>query len=187
MVTRTGIRTAFCAHRTTEALVHLAQNKQILWICGARSASKSQANKKPAMKAGFLFADDCIWKTEFMTRREIENERIKGQIEILKISEDDNLINGDKKGTPIENVEFEIRKEDGGFVERIVTDKEGIAISSNLEKGSYIIRETKGHKDYKISNEEFKIQIEHHKKIKEITITNISKEPEKPKLPRTGF
>ena len=118
---------------------------------------------------------------------ELTNEKIKGQIKILKISEDDNLINGNKKGTPIENVEFEIRKEDGELVEKIVTDKEGIAISSNLEKGSYIIRETKAHKDYKISNEEFKIQIEHHKKIEEITITNISKEPEKPKLPRTGF
>lgn len=117
----------------------------------------------------------------------LENEKIKGQIKILKISEDDNLINGNKKGTPIENVEFEIRKENGEFVEKIITNKEGIAISSNLEKGTYIIKETKTHEDYKITNEEFKIQIQHHQKIEEITITNISKEPEKPKLPRTGF
>lgn len=117
----------------------------------------------------------------------IENEKIKGQIKILKISEDDNLINGDKKGTPIENVEFEIRKEDGEFIEKITTNKEGIALSSKLEKGTYIIKETKSHQDYKITNEEFKIQIAEHEKIEQITITNAQKDPEKPKLPRTGF
>ena len=117
----------------------------------------------------------------------IVNEKIKGKIEILKISEDDNLINGDKKGTPIENVEFEIRKEDGEFIEKITTNKEGIALSSKLEKGIYIIKETKTHQDYKISNEEFKIQIIENEKIVQITITNAPKEPEIPKLPRTGF
>lgn len=117
----------------------------------------------------------------------IENEKIKGQIEILKISEEDNLINGDKKRTPIENVEFEIRKEDGEFIEKITTNKEGIALSSKLEKGTYIIKETKSHQDYKITNEEFKIQIIEHEKIEKITITNAPKDPEKPKLPRTGF
>lgn len=117
----------------------------------------------------------------------IENEKIKGQIEILKISEEDNLINGDKKGAPIENVEFEIRKEEGEFIEKITTNKEGIALSSKLEKGIYIIKETKSHQDYKITNEEFKIQIIEHEKIEQITITNAPKDPEKPKLPRTGF
>ena len=117
----------------------------------------------------------------------IENEKIKGQIEIIKISEEDNLINGDKKGAPIENVEFEIRKEEGEFIEKITTNKEGIALSSKLEKGIYIIKETKSHQDYKITNEEFKIQIIEHEKIEQITITNAPKDPEKPKLPRTGF
>lgn len=117
----------------------------------------------------------------------IENEKIKGQIEILKISENDNLINGDKKGAPIENVEFEIRKENGEFIEKITTNKEGIALSSKLEKGTYIIKETKSHQDYKITNEEFKIQIIEHEKIEKITITNTPKDPEIAKLPRTGF
>ena len=117
----------------------------------------------------------------------IENEKIKGQIEILKISEDDNLINGNKKGSPIENVEFEIRKENGEVVEKITTNKEGIATSSKLEKGEYIIKEIKSHKDYIITNEEFKIQIIEYNKIEQITITNKSKDPELPKLPRTGF
>ena len=118
---------------------------------------------------------------------ELENEKIKGQIEILKISEDDNLINGNKKGSPIENVEFEIRKENGQLVEKIITNKEGIAISSKLEKGTYIIKEIKTHQDYEIRYEEFEIQIVENEKIEQITITNKSKDPELPKLPRTGF
>ena len=55
------------------------------------------------------------------------------------------------------------------------------------KKGIYIIKETKSHQDYKITNEEFKIQITEHEKIEKITITNAPKEPERPKLPRTGF
>ena len=126
-------------------------------------------------------------KNEEITTLNVTNEKIKGQIEILKISEDDNLINGIKKGNPIENVEFEIRKENGQFVEKVITNKEGIATSIKLEKGTYIIKETKSHQDYKITNEEFKIQIIEHEKVEKITITNKSKDPELPKLPRTGF
>lgn len=117
----------------------------------------------------------------------IENEKIKGQIEILKISEEDNLINGDKKGTPLENVEFEIRNAEGKLVEKITTNEKGIALSSKLEKGIYTIKETKAHEDYKIKNEEFKIEITEHGKVEKIIITNIPKELEEPKLPRTGF
>ena len=126
-------------------------------------------------------------KDNQIEKLEIENERIKGQIEILKISEDDNLINGNKKGTPLENVEFEIRKENGEVVEKIITNKDGIAISSNLEKGIYIIKETKANEDYIITNEEFKLEIIEHGKVEKLIITNSSKEPEIPKLPRTGF
>lgn len=118
---------------------------------------------------------------------EIENERIKGQIEILKISEDDNLINGNKKGSPIENVEFEIRKEDGEIVEKIITNKDGIAITCKLEKGVYIVKETKANDDYIITNEEFKLEIIENGKVEKLIIRNPSKEPEIPKLPRTGF
>ena len=126
-------------------------------------------------------------KDNQIEKLEIENERIKGQIEILKISEDDNLINGNKKGTPLENVEFEIRKENGEVVEKIITNKDGIAISSNLEKGIYIIKETKANEDYIITNEEFKLEIIEHGKVEKLIITNPSKGPEIPKLPRTGF
>ena len=117
----------------------------------------------------------------------LENEKIKGQIKILKISEDDNLRNGKPKGSPIANVVFEIKNERGEIVEELITNEEGIAISQKLEKGKYVIKETKTNSDYEINNQEFKIEITENEKIEELTITNLSKKPEKPKLPRTGF
>ena len=117
----------------------------------------------------------------------ITNEKIKGKIKIIKLSEDDNKINGRPKGSPIENVTFEIKNENREIVQTLTTNEEGIAISKNLEKGKYIIKEIKTHEDYQIIDKDFEIEIVEHQKIEEITVTNPSKEPEKPKLPRTGF
>jgi len=118
---------------------------------------------------------------------EIENEKIKGQIKINKVSAEDNKRNGKPKGSPIQGVEFEIRNEKGEIVQIVTSNEEGIAISKELEKGIYKIREIKGNEDYEITKEEFVIEIVEHKKIEEITITNFPKEPETPKLPKTGF
>lgn len=126
-------------------------------------------------------------KKEEVTSIKITNEKIKGKIQINKISEDDNKRNGKPKGSPIENVLFEIRKENGEIVQTLTTNEEGIAISKELEKGKYIIKEIKSNIDYEVTEEEFEIEILEHQKIEEITITNISKNPDPPKLPRTGF
>lgn len=114
----------------------------------------------------------------------LENERIKGKIKIVKISENDNLINKRPKGSPIQGVIFELIGKNGELIENLITNEEGIAISKELEKGTYTIKEIKNHPDYEITSKEFKIEIKEHGEIEEITITNISKEP---KLPRTGF
>ncbi len=117
----------------------------------------------------------------------LENEKIKGKIKIIKISEDDNLINGRLQGSPIEGVIFQILDENKKVVQTLITNEEGIAISKELEKGIYTIREVKTHYDYDITNEEFEVEIIEHESTQEITITNPSKKPEEPKLPRTGF
>lgn len=118
---------------------------------------------------------------------ELKNEKIKGKIKIIKISENDNLRNGKLKGTPIEGVVFQIKDAEGKILETLTTNEEGIAISKELEKGSYTIKEIKNHPDYEITTEEFEVKIGEHQTIEEIRIANSSKEPEKPKLPRTGF
>ena len=113
-----------------------------------------------------------------------ENEKKKGQIKILKLSEDDNLLNGKPKGMPLEGTIFEIRDKEGNVIENITTNEEGIAISSELEIGTYIIKEIKTNENYELTDEEYTIEILQDEEMIELTITNISK---KPKLPRTGF
>lgn len=117
------------------------------------------------------------------TKLEIENEKIKGQIKITKLSEDDNKITGKKAGTPIANVEFEIRDEEGEVVQTIITNEQGIAITEKLEKGKYYIKETKTDENYELNNNIYTIEITENEQIENIQITNKSKN----KLPRTGF
>lgn len=146
--------------------------------------------KETKTNQGYVLSNETI-KVEVKYGKvetlQLENEKIKGQIKILKISEEDNLRNGKPKGSPIQGTIFEIRDEEGKLVEEIVTNENGIAISKELEKGNYKIREIETDADYEITNQEFTIEIVKHQKIEEITITNLPKEPEKPKLPRTGF
>lgn len=121
------------------------------------------------------------WNKE--TQIKIKNEKIKGQIQITKISEDDNKITGNKAGTPIANVEFEIRNEQGEVVQTIITNEQGIAITEKLEKGKYYIKETKTDENYELNNTIYTIEITENEQIANIQITNKSKN----KLPRTGF
>ncbi len=117
------------------------------------------------------------------TALEVKNDKIKGQIQITKISEDDNKITGQKKGSPIANVEFEIKDEQGNLVETIKTNEEGIAITSKLEKGKYSIKETKADENYELNSKEYILEIKENNEIIDIQIANKSKN----KLPRTGF
>ena len=61
----------------------------------------------------------------------IENERIKGKVEITKVdSKDEN-----KK---LEGAKFGVYDEKDNLIETIVTNKDGIATSLDLYKGKYI-------------------------------------------------
>ncbi len=121
------------------------------------------------------------WNKE--TKLEIKNEKIKGQIKIIKLSEDDNKITGKKAGTPIANVEFEIKNEKDEVVQTIITNEQGIAITNKLEKGKYYIKETKTDESYELNSTIYEIEIIENNQIVNIQITNKSKN----KLPRTGF
>lgn len=116
---------------------------------------------------------------------QFENRKIEGKIKIIKVSEDDNEINGTKAGTPLKNVEFEIYNDKQKLIETIITDENGIAISKKLEFGKYIIKEIKTDEDYQLNEKEFIVNITKDDKIEELIVTNKSREIEK--LPRTGF
>lgn len=116
----------------------------------------------------------------------IENEKIQGQIKIIKTSSADNYINGEKAGTPISNVKFEIYNYNRELVDTVSTNEEGIALTKKLVKGEYIIKEVETGETYLLDMQEYIVKVTKHNEILEIKITNEPKKPER-KLPRTGF
>ena len=108
----------------------------------------------------------------------IENEKIKGQIKILKTSADDNNITGEKAGTPLEGVEFEIYDSNNNLVEKLSTDKNGIATTSLLDKGEYKIKEVYTNEWYYINDKIYTVNIEENGQIIDLSITNESKNPD---------
>ena len=118
-------------------------------------------------------------KADQISRLDITNERIKGKIKIVKTSEDDNFINGEKAGTPITNVKFEVYDVNGKLVDTIITSEHGIATTKELDKGKYIIKEVEAGKWYLLNENEFATEISKNDEIVEINITN---EPEEPNV-----
>ena len=106
-----------------------------------------------------------------------ENEKIKGKIEITKVSKDDNKITKEVAGTPLEKAVFEIYTEKDKLVDTITTAKDGKATSKLLEYGNYYIKEKDTGSDYYLLNtEKYEIQIREHKKTIPVTIENKSVE-----------
>jgi uncharacterized surface anchored protein len=116
--------------------------------------------------------------TDIVSKLDITNERIKGQIKIVKTSEDDNFINGEKAGTPIKDVKFEVYDSNKNKVDEIVTDEDGIAITKMLDKGAYTIKEVESGEWYLLNENEFTAQINFHEEIVEVDITNESEKPD---------
>lgn len=115
--------------------------------------------------------------TDIVSRLDITNERIKGQIKIVKTSQDDSFISGAVEGTPIENVKFEVYDSNKNKVDEIVTNKDGIAITKKLDKGSYTIKEVEAGKWYLLNENEFITEIKTHGEIVQVDITNESEKP----------
>lgn len=100
-----------------------------------------------------------------------ENEKIKGQIQIAKVSADDNKLTGDKKGTPLAGAIFEIYNSNDELVDTLTTDSEGKAISKLLVKGEYYLKEVdSGSPYYLINSNIFKTEIKEHKEIVDVHV-----------------
>ena len=82
----------------------------------------------------------------------IKKEKIKGQIEVTKVSSNDNKLTGDKKGTPLEGAIFEVYNSNDELVDTLTTDKEGKAISKLLVKGEYHLKEVDSGSVYYLIN-----------------------------------
>lgn len=104
-----------------------------------------------------------------------ENEKIKGQIEVTKISSNDNKLTGDKKGTPLKGAIFEVYNSNDELVDTLTTDSEGKAISKMLVKGEYHLKEVdSGSPYYLINSDIFKAEIKEHKEIVDVDIEDNS-------------
>ncbi len=109
-----------------------------------------------------------------VTKLNIENEKIKGRIQIIKSSSKDSPLFNIKKGEYLADVTFEIYNEDGNLVDTIITDENGQALSKELEMGRYKIVEKSTNQNYLINTNEFFVNIE---KNNETIVLNVENEP----------
>ena len=126
-------------------------------------------------------------KTEEMI---FTNEKQKGRIEVTKQDTDNENIK-------LENVEFEIKDSENNVVEKLITNKLGKAISSELIIGKYKIHETATNKNYILNSKEIdvdvnynevsKIIVENEAKKGQIKIVKVDKNDKKIKLKGVEF
>ena len=114
-----------------------------------------------------------------------ENEKIKGKIKIIKRTEEKSEISGLEKGSPLENVKFEVYDEAGKVVDTITTNNEGIAITKDLEKGKYKVKEIETNKWYILDENSYDVEITTNKQILTLNINNKPGKPDE-EIEKTG-
>ena len=88
----------------------------------------------------------------------VENRPLRGQIQIVKKSADDNPITKDKAGTLLNGAVFEIYNEKLEVVDTITIEK-GIATSKALHLGTYAIKEVSAPEYYLLNDKVFYAQL----------------------------
>ena len=107
----------------------------------------------------------------------MENEKIKGYIQINKTSEDKNNILDAEAGSPIEGAKFNIYNSSNKIVDTLITDENGEAKSKRLEKGKYTVQEIETGKWYILDEKIYNAEIKKNDEIVKLDVTNKSKEP----------
>ena len=111
-------------------------------------------------------------KDDIVLKLEIENEKKKGKIQILKSSSNDSPILNIKSGDVLEGVQFEIFDEKGKLVDTVITNENGQAISKDLQLGRYKVKEKSANKYYILNEHEFIVNIEKHNEVKMLEVQN---------------
>ena len=101
-----------------------------------------------------------------------ENEKIKGYIQVNKTSAEDNKYSELPKGSPLPDVKFEVYDAEDNLVDTITTDKDGKAITKELLKGCYKIKEISSAKYYLLNTEIYNVEIVKDQEIVNVDITN---------------
>jgi len=95
-----------------------------------------------------------------------KNTPVKGQIQIMKYAAEDNNVTGQKAGTPLKGAVYEVTRERSGkVVDYITTDAHGIAATSGLPLGRYIIKEVQAPAYWQISGKTYDVTLEYEGQI----------------------
>lgn len=101
-----------------------------------------------------------------------ENEKIKGYIQVTKTSSEDNEYSELEKGSPLPDVTFEVYDLEDNLVDTITTNADGIAITKELIKGIYKIKEISSAKFYLLNENIYDAEIVKDQEIVNVDIKN---------------
>lgn len=108
----------------------------------------------------------------------IENEKIYGRLEILKVAADGSALAKVDAGDSLAGAVFEIYNAKGKLVDRITTDSSGRATTKKLSVGEYTGKEVTAPKFFLLNDQTFKFKIKKQDQLIKVTIKNDSKKPE---------
>lgn len=135
---------------------------------------------KADKQKGIIIEDEVQNEENYTAKIDFENEIQKGKIKINKVDSNDNSIK-------LEGIEFNIFDKQGNFIEKLITDSSGIAISSDLRCDTdYVLVETKTIEGYVLNNKPIEFRV-NDKETKEIKVENEKIKKIQKVLPKTGF
>lgn len=108
----------------------------------------------------------------------IENEKIYGCLEILKVAADGSALAKVHAGDSLAGAVFEIYNQKGKLVDRITTDENGKAVTKKLPIGEYTGKEVTAPKFFLLNDQTFSFKIKKQDQTIKVTIQDDSKKPE---------
>lgn len=108
----------------------------------------------------------------------IENEKIYGCLEILKVAADGSALAKVDAGDSLAGAVFEIYNQKGKLVDRITTDENGKAVTKKLPIGEYTGKEVTAPKFFLLNDQTFSFKIKKQDQTIKVTIKDDSKKPE---------
>ena len=106
----------------------------------------------------------------------IENQPMRGKIQIIKKAADDNPITKDKAGALLEGATFEVYDKDLNVVDTITTDSKGLATTKPLPLGTYGIKETAAPEHYLLDGIVFYATLKVHDDLVRFEVLNKSED-----------
>jgi len=102
----------------------------------------------------------------------LENEPMRGTIQIIKKSADANAITKHKAGAVLAGAVFEVVDEKLNVVDTITTDSRGVAVTIPLPLGKYAIQEITAPKFYLLDDSVFYAEIKKHDDVVKFEVLN---------------